>query len=103
MGYHSTAFDRSSSGTIVSSPGSERRIRVVGFGLAVAAEVTVKFQSDGTTDTDLTGVMHFKAGMSSPTPGDRDGWLFETKPGEPLRMVLGGSVQVGGWVNWVEA
>lgn len=104
MAYHSTPLDVSASTDVITPP-EGRRVRVVGFVIVVAGDVAVKFQSKPAgSGTDITGNMALKAGVAAVGEGNYEGrtFLFETKNDEKLRIVLGGAVQVGGWVNWVD-
>lgn len=74
-----------------------KKIRVVEFCIVAAGAVTANFES-GTTD--ITGVMSLITGV--PVFGNTPFGCFETAAGAALRLTLGGSVQVSGWVNYQE-
>lgn len=83
---------------------SGRKIRVVNYTVISDTAGTYKFQSynaDTTTATDLTGAIPVAAnGGASPTGAglQADGLmgLFETLPGESLRIVFSTTANVGG-------
>ena len=75
-----------------------KRIRVTSLYIAVAAAVTVAFESS--TTSALSGI------MSLPTAGVLEADFnphghFETVAGELLNMTLGGAIQVSGWLTYV--
>ncbi len=76
-----------------------KKIRVVDFCLVAAGAVTVKFQTGAATD--LTGAMSLITGTPL-QPGFDPTGHFETVAGAKLNLVLGGSVQVSGWLKYVE-
>jgi hypothetical protein len=94
-------IDTATSGnnTIVAAV-SGRKIRVVAACVHAAGNVTVKFQS-GASGTDLTGAMTVTATGPIQLMYCQFGH-FETAAGSLLNMVLGGVVQVSGWVAYVE-
>ena len=75
---------------------SGKRIRVLGFGVVGASDVTVAFESS--TTSSLTGIMTTLAG--TPLTGHNPLGMFQTVAGELLNMTLGGAVQVSGWLTY---
>jgi hypothetical protein len=76
-----------------------KAIRVVAYSLSAAGAVTVKFQSNATTD--LTGTMSLVTGTPLPGLWNLNGH-FQTNSGEKLNLVLGGAVQISGWLTYCE-
>lgn len=95
------AVNASSSGdnTLIAAVTS-KKLRVTGGLLVAAGAVTIRFQS-GAAGTYLSGPMALAANGGFPIPFDATG-QFETASGELLNLELGGAVQVGGWVKYVE-
>ncbi len=97
-----TEYDRavisvSSSGNneiVAAIPGVS--IVVVGYCIICASAVTVKFKS-GTAGSDLTGAMPCGANGGLITP-QWSGGHFDTGIGESVNLVLGGAVQVSGYI-----
>jgi hypothetical protein len=85
-----------SGATTLVAADSTRRINVVSFGVVATGAVTVKFTGTG----DLTGAMAFGAngGMSLSAPAG--GFLFQTSVNALLAIVLGGAVQVSGFLTY---
>jgi hypothetical protein len=76
---------------------TDKKIRVLSYVFAVAASVTVKFQTGAATD--LTGAMTVTTSLSS---GFNPAGHFETVAGAKLNVVLGGAVQVSGHLTYQE-
>lgn len=76
-----------------------KRIRVLGYTLVAAAAVTAKFQSNA---TDLTGALPLAANGGVSAASGPDVPSFETAAGETLNVNLGGAVQVGGHLTYME-
>jgi len=84
--------------TIVAAVAS-RKIRVLAYAVVCAGAVTVRFR-----DTDnilLTGIMSFAANGGIAGAYNPLGH-FESSSGLALQITLGGAVQVGGWLVYVE-
>lgn len=86
-------ISQSASGDVVAAqPG--KSIRVLQYLIRAAGAVDVNFE-DGTTD--ISGVASLPA-----NGGEASGFcpvgIFETPPGNALKLTLGSSVQVSGWL-----
>lgn len=73
-------------------------IVVIGYCIVCTTAVTVKFKS-GTGGSDLSGAMPCGANGGLITPQWPDGH-FATTAGESLNLVLGGAVQVSGYLYY---
>jgi hypothetical protein len=95
------AHDSGDNTIVAAIPG--RHVRVVGIKLSVAGDVTITWKSGlGGTTTALATAETFKAGGGMSDFWGPHGYFFETLEGEALNCYLGGSVQVSGWINYVE-
>lgn len=93
------AVSLAASGDLVAAV-TGKQILVISYLIVAAGAVTAKFQSGATTD--LTGAMTMATGSVN-TPGNATvGGCFVTAVGEKLNLVLGGAVQVSGWLTYVE-
>ena len=90
--------DLAASGDLVAAV-TGKKIRVVGLCLVAAGSVTAKFQTGAATD--LTGAISLVAGTPLQPGFDPTGHL-ETASGGKLNLVLGGAVQVSGWLKYLE-
>lgn len=75
-----------------------RRVRVLGLALVAAGAVTVTLKSAATS---ITGAMSLVTGvpLAAPPTSSMDVTPhLRTATGEALNLVLGGSVQVSGWI-----
>lgn len=90
--------DLAASGDLVALVAS-KKIRVVSGALVAAGAVTAKFQTGAATD--LTGAMSLITGTPLNLAFSPAGH-FETVAGAKLNLVLGGAVQVSGWLVYVE-
>ena len=76
-----------------------KKIRVIAMYFVCAGSVTVTWKSASTTicaaqSYAANAIMNFNLGPH--------GYLFETVAGEALNVVLGGSVQISGTLNYIE-
>lgn len=87
-----------STGAILVSGTTNRRIRVLNGVLMAPTAVTVQLKS--ANNSDVTGPLPLGAtgGFQIPEAEIGD---FETRVGESLTIVLSSSVQVGGWLTYV--
>lgn len=76
-----------------------RSVRVLAYHIICDSAVTVKWQSNASTD--LTGAMSFPANGGIATPFCPVGH-FQSAPGEKLTIALGGSVGVRGALTYQE-
>lgn len=84
----------------------DERVRLTGGALVAANTTTVQFQTS-TGNANLTGAMTLIAGVplvfpsspGSPGSGRRYGYLQSLR-GDSLQLVLGGSVQVSGFLEF---
>lgn len=93
----SVAISTAASGaTTLVAADSSRHINVVSFAVVASAAVTVQFTGTG----NLTGAMSFAAngGLSASAPPG--GFLFQTSVNALLAIVLGGAVQVSGFLTY---
>jgi hypothetical protein len=75
-----------------------RRIKITGFHLVSAADVTVKFVSGS---TDLTGAMTLIKGVPhsmAPSNSLDTPEVLLCAYGEAFKLTLGSAVQVSGWI-----
>jgi hypothetical protein len=89
------AISVTASGEIVAAI-SGRKVRILSLVLIAAGAVTVKFQS---ATTDLEGAMSLITGVPVTLPYNPVGWA-QTASGEALNIVLGGAVQVSGFLTY---
>ena len=75
-----------------------KRIRVLDIVLVAAGAVTAQLQSNATTN--LTGAMSLITGVPLGFSASQFG-LFQTGVGEKLNLVLGGAVQISGFLVYV--
>jgi hypothetical protein len=93
----SVAISTAASGaTTLVAADSTRRINVVSFGVVATGAVTVKFTGTG----DLTGAMAFGANGGMSLSATAGGFLFQTSVNALLAIVLGGAVQVSGFLTY---
>lgn len=93
----SVAISTAASGaTTLVAADSTRHINVVSFAVVASGAVTVQFTGTG----NLTGAMAFAAngGLSASAPPG--GFLFQTGVNQLLAIVLGGAVQVSGFLTY---
>lgn len=79
---------------------SGKRIRVLDYVLVGAGAVTAKFESS-TSGPDLSGAMTLSTGVPN-APGFSPAGHFQTDAGALLNLVLGGAVQVSGYLVYQE-
>lgn len=92
-------FNTAASQQIVAAQGAGNKIKVVSLFLVAAGAVVVTFQSAAGA---LSGPMSMVAGTPfALDAGDEFGHLLETNPNEALNILLGGAVQVSGWIGYV--
>jgi hypothetical protein len=90
-------FNTAANQQLVPAQGNSK-IKVTGFLLVAAGAVVVTFQSGA---TPISGPMSMATGIPLQVgAGDTYGRLFETAPGQALNLLLGGAVQVSGFVNY---
>lgn len=92
------AVNLSASGDLISAV-TGKKIRVLHGLIMGAGDVTVKFQSGGSTD--LTGALPLADNVGFQIPYSPVG-NFQTATSEKLNLVLSGSVDVDGWLVYVE-
>lgn len=93
----SIAISTAASGaTTLVAADATRRINVVSFSVVASGAVTVQFTGTG----NLTGAMAFAANGGLSASGDAGGFLFQTAVNAPLAIVLGGAVQVSGFLTY---
>lgn len=76
-----------------------KKIRVLSMQFLCTAAVTVGFESNGSPDTALTGVMSFPDNGGMVLPHNPLGW-FETNLSEALHITLGDAIQVSGSLTY---
>lgn len=72
-------------------------ISVLSMWFIVAADTTVKFQTNGSSD--LTGAMTIKSGSGIVLPYNKHGWL-KTGSGQKLNIILGTATQISGSLKY---
>lgn len=93
----SVAISTAASGaTTLVAADSTRRINVVSLAVVASGAVTVQFTGTG----NLTGAMSFASngGLSLSAPAG--GFLFQTGVNQLLAILLGGAVQVSGFLTY---
>jgi hypothetical protein len=77
-----------------------KKIRVIGIMLQpLPSNVSLQWKSNTTA---LAPAATWLAGSGWSDYWGPHGWFFETAAGEALNLTLGGAVQVGGWLNYIE-
>ncbi len=100
------AVSAAAAGNVLVAAVATKQICVLGICLVAASAVDVSFYSDAAdVGTALSGVMSLAAGggfVIDPPADTRHHWM-ETVAGKALTMLLGGAVQVSGWLIYYEA
>lgn len=85
-----------SGATTMVAADANRKINVVSLALVASAAVTVQFTGTG----NLTGAMAFGANGGMSISASAGGFLFQTSTNALLAILLGGAVQVSGFLTY---
>jgi len=79
---------------------TDRRIVVLSLYVISASAVNGTFETDGSSNVAISGVMPLAQGIT--LPFNEAGW-FKTELGEALDLLLSGAVQASGFLTYREA